>query len=97
MKKYKLLLLAFLILFVFWVCFTAVDCIRLRVAETDTKPLITLSENITQTRTTYTGLGYTVSYYTDTFAAQSGCILWEEWGYGAEFRLFGVLIWAWIE
>lgn len=99
-NRYKTALVAALIVFALCVSYITVDCIRLRNAQTGTKPLITLSETVTDTRTTYTGLGYTVQYYTDIgdVTQNDGTTYVEQLGYGAEFRLFGkLLVWAWVE
>lgn len=98
MKKYKIVLLVFIILFALYVSFVAVDCVRLRNGA-GLKPLITLSESVTEFDTIYTGLGYTICYYTDIgdICEEDGITYVEQLGSGAEFRLFGVLIWAWIE
>ena len=95
MKGYKVLLTVLLLIFALCVGYVVTDCIRLRLSETGTKPLITLAETVTENRTTYTGIGYTVQYYTDTL--ENGGNVIEVRGYGAEFRLFGNLIWAWVE
>ncbi len=98
MKKYKIVLLVFIVLFVLYVSFVVTDCIRLHNGM-GLKPLITFSENVTDFKTTYTGLGYTICYYTDIGEVNEidGITYVEQLGYGAEFRLFGGLIWAWVE
>lgn len=69
--------------------FLSFDCIRLKTADGETIPLITLNVSETENRTEYVGLGYSVEYYKDN---SNGSI------YGAEFRLFDkIMIWAWIE
>lgn len=98
MKKYKLVILVLLAIFVLYVAFVTVDCIRLRNGA-NLKPMITLSEDTTQFRRTYTGLGYTLSYYQDAETYEEDGIGYTAVsGYGAEFRLFGsILVWAWVE
>ncbi len=79
-----------------YLSFVTADCIRLKNTEAETRPFITVSSTETENRQYYTGLGYTVGYYTDEFEDADGNVT--EDIYGAEFRLFGkILIWAWIE
>lgn len=99
MKKYKIAILVLLAVFVLYAAFVTVDCVRLRNGA-GLKPIITVAEEITDTRTTYTGLGYTICYYTDIgdITEENGMTYIEQLGYGAEFRLFGsILVWAWVE
>ncbi len=84
------------IVFAVYVSFVTADCIRLKKAETETAPFITVSSTESENRKYYTGLGYTVGYYTDKFEDADGNVTQNV--YGAEFRLFGkILVWAWIE
>lgn len=92
-RKWICWLLAVLLLV--WMGLAVMDCARLRNAPSGTEPLLILSVSETDNRTTYHGLGYTVSYYEDV--EQAGDDLWVRMGYGAEFRLLGILIWAWVE
>lgn len=93
-KFLKRMLIILGIILITYVSFVTVDCIRLRNAKSGTKPLVTVSLAEYENGNKYTGLGYTVKYYTDR--DENGNIL--ERGYGAEFRLFDkILIWAWIE
>lgn len=79
-----------------YVSFVMADCIRLKNTEAETKPLITVGSSETENRQYYTGLGYTVGYYTDKSEAADGTVTEEV--YGAEFRLFGKIpVWAWVE
>lgn len=76
--------------------FVATDCIRLRYAESGTKPIITVSLAEYENGNKYTGLGYSVKYYADRYTDENGVAV--ESNYGAEFRLFDkILVWAWIE
>ena len=88
----KKILIAVGILLAIYIVFVTVDCIRLENANTETKPIITVSSSEYETRSKYNGIGYSVIYYTDEQENQGENI------YGAEFRLFdSILIWAWIE
>jgi len=99
MKKYKLLWIILAIILIIYIGYLIIDSIRLRNAKIGTKPVITITEENTENRLTYTGLGYTISYYKDiNKTKETGIELIEHLGYGAEFKLFGkILIWAWIE
>jgi len=100
MKKYKGIITALSIVLIIYIAFMVIDCIRLRYAVSYTKPLITINENITETRATYYGLGYTISYYVDRKITINNDVIaiGGAGAYGAEFRLFNkLLIWAWIE
>ena len=68
-------------------------------AKRGTKPLITISEYETDSRTGYKGLGYTIEYYVDKDEQKEGDMTYiNVYGYGAEFRLFDkIMVWAWIE
>lgn len=89
------------------ISYIIIDCVRLRYGESGTKPLITSYEEANDTRITYHGLGYSVSYYVSTEDVSGGNedkILADaediirKTGYGAEFRLFDkIMIWGWIE
>lgn len=83
-----------------WAGFVTVDCIRLRNAESGTRPFITLYEEDGDTVVSYTGLGYTVKYHVDIgeVTTENGITYVEQLGYGAEFWLFDkLLVWGWIE
>jgi len=100
MKKCKSIIICLSIILVMYLVFVAVDCIRLRYAVSYTKPLVTLSEKVTENRVTYSGLGYNVSYYRDrvTTINNDVILIGGTGAYGAEFRLFNkILIWAWVE
>lgn len=65
-----------------------IEFIRLTGADDVTKPLITISEEITDDRVKYDGLGFEVVY---KIGNSDRC-------YGEEVWLFGkILVWAWIE
>ncbi len=98
-RRIKRIIIAAAVVVICFGCYVTVDCIRLRNAEMGTKPLITVSENVSDTRTTYYGLGYYVQYDTDAEESQEGNMTYiATAGYGAEFRLFHkILIWAWAE
>lgn len=95
-KNILILILAFILCFVLYI---SIDCIRLRNSSTGTKPFITVSSQVTESRIIYKGLGYRVEYYVDSLVTQKDDIkMVEQKGYGAEFRLFDkLLIWAWAE
>ena len=98
MKK-TLKILGLIILLVYFI-FVCVDCNRLRNAKSGTKPIITISEQEEEYRTVYTGLGYSVEYYTNigSIEEKDGITYIETLGHGAEFKLFGVIsIWGWEE
>lgn len=74
--------------------FVAADCVRLKSADKETKPFVTVSMAQYEDGNGYVGLGYSVRYRDKVTADGSDspeiC--------GAEFRLFGkILVWAWIE
>ena len=80
------------ILIAIYAAFVTVDCVRLKTAPKGTKPIIAVSETETENREKYTGLGYSVCYYTDKSSGEAENI------YGAEFRLFDkFLVWGWVE
>lgn len=92
----KKIITALAVLIGVYALFVTTDCIRLRYAESGTKPFITVDFEETENRDAYTGLGYSVRYYTDRYTDENGVAA--ESYYGAEFRLFDkILIWAWIE
>ncbi len=94
MKKKIIIVLAVLI--GIYSLFVATDCIRLKYAESVTKPFVTVGFEETENRDTYTGLGYSVTYYVDRYTDENGVAV--ESNYGAEFRLFDkMLIWGWVE
>lgn len=69
--------------------YVIIDCIRLRGADSCTKPLVTFSEEYKDESVTYTGLGYKVVYRISE--DDKRC-------YGAEFYMFNsFLAWGWIE
>lgn len=92
MKKKIAIVLAVIISAYF--LFVAADCVRLKSADKETKPFVTVSMAQYEDGNGYVGLGYSVRYR-DKITADSDntdgiC--------GAEFRLFGkILVWAWIE
>lgn len=90
MKVRKLIVVILVTLLVLHAMFVAVDCVRLHNAEPGTMPLITLNEDLSENRLTFQGLGYSVSYLVENVEEKTNV-------YGAEFRAFGLLIWAWIE
>mgnify|MGYP000402373377 CR=1 FL=1 len=90
MKK-KALIVTGIILMVY-ILFVTADCIRLGNADTQTKPIITVSTAEEENGVKYNGLGYSVMYHRDSIENTDGNI------YGAEIRLFDkILVWAWIE
>lgn len=90
-NRIKAILIAIAVIIVVHAGFVTADCIRLESSEPGTKPLIITGMIKTDTRTEYSGLGYTVEYYSN------GCNA-EKPYYGAEFRLFDkILVWAWVE
>lgn len=98
MRRKKLICLILAAVLVVWLGLAVVDCARLRNAPSGTEPLLILSVSETDNRTTYHGLGYTVSYYVDSEEYVDDSVTYTvQYGYGAEFRLLGILIWAWVE
>lgn len=106
-KYFKTALIVIAICVALCISYITIDCIRLKNAESGTKPLITSYEEASDTRITYHGLGYSVSYYVtvedisggyeDKILADAKEIITKT-GYGAEFKLFDkILIWAWVE
>ena len=95
----KKLCIVCLVMLIFWVLLVSVDCVRLRNADVQTKPLLTLKTEETEHRLTYHGLGYHVVYYVNMgeIVVVDGITYKEQLGYGAEFRVLGFLVWAWIE
>lgn len=94
----KKIIWVLLLALIAYASFVTVDCIRLRYGAE--KPLITVGEEITDTRVTYYGPGYSISNYVNIgeIWTEDGITYVEQLGYGAEFRLFNkILIWAWIE
>lgn len=90
MKKKALIVTG--IILVVYILFVTADCIRLRNADTQAKPIITVSTAEEENRVKYNGLGYSVMYYKDSQEQSDSDI------YSAEARLFdSILLWAWIE
>lgn len=99
MKARKMIVVILVTLVLLYAGLVVIEGIRLYNGKPGTMPLITLGEKETETRLTYQGPGYSVSYYLSGEAtvispdrvgtALSVC--------GGEFRVFGLLIWAWIE
>ena len=81
--------------------FVGIDCVRLYNANESKPPIITMRPTkIQKDEVEYTGLGYTVTYRTDTEIPteekESSNAIYDICG--AEFRLFDkILLWAWIE
>ena len=107
-KTLKIIGIIIVCIVLIWGIYVTVDCIRLRNGKgtkplitigEETKPLITIGEEKTEYRTTYKGLGYTIKYYVDigNITENDGMTYIEQLGYGAEFRVFNILIWAWVE
>lgn len=97
MKKIlKKILILVIIVIALWAIYITVDCVRLKNSTIYTRPLISISENVDMEATTYTGLGYTVSY-----ALNNDNFLEGEPDTGrndAEFRVFGkILIWSYVD
>ena len=99
MKIRKMIVITAVILVLLFVTYVIIDCVRLSQAM-GTKPLITVSEKVTDNRVIYYGLGYSIHYYVDigdTFVKDDITYI-EQLGHGAECRLFDrILLWAWIE
>ena len=95
MKKNICIIIVSIVLL--YVLFVTVDCVRLRNAKVDTRPLITVKA--VENENKYIGLGYSVTYYVDSIVDNTNGITENiELGYGAEFRLLDkILIWAWGE
>ena len=104
-KSFKTALIAIAICIALSISYITIDCIRLKGAESGTKPLITSYEEADNTRITYHGLGYSVTYYVtvegisggyeDKILADAKDII-AKTGHGAEFKLFDkILIWGW--
>lgn len=99
MNRIKIIGIIILCIALIWGIYVTVDCFRLKNSKTGTKPLITIGEEKNEYRTTYKGLGYTMQYYIDIGEIKEldGITHIEQLGYGAEFRVFNILIWAWVE
>lgn len=103
-KVIKIILISLGIFVLVLGIYIVVDCIRLKNAKFDTRPLITLNEEVKDYKTNtdnsyikYTGIGYTIKYryYYDKLSTDAVIL---RNGYGAEFKLLDkILIWAWIE
>lgn len=98
-NKKKAVWIVALLLVVSWICYLTVDCIRLNHSVPGTKPLITIGEKVEDHEIIYDGLGYRIDYYVDIEpeADAEWTAHIEQYGYGAEFWLFGkILLWAWV-
>lgn len=98
-KVFKKVIIIFVVMFLIWLTFVVIDCIRLRNAKYYTYPLIKVKQEANLERVTYTGLGYTISYIQNkTINYTPGLVAESIGSCGAEFRLFGKwLVWAYIE
>ena len=100
MKKNKIMWIIILaIILIGYMGYVVTDSIRLRNSKLGTKPIITISEESTEDKLTYIGIGYSITYYKNIDKIEENAMtLIEQLGYGAEFRLFNrILIWAWVE
>lgn len=98
-RTIKIIILTILVILLIWLIFILVDALRLNKAKYFTKPLITIQEEISEDETTYTGLGYAITYIHEKEVHADGDVVAIGHGAeGAEFKLFGnILIWAYIE
>lgn len=90
MKARKLIAVILVTLVLLYAGFVAIDAVRLYSAEPVVMPLVTLDEELSENRVTFRGLGYSVSYLVETVEEKTDV-------YGVEFRLYGLLLWAWVE
>lgn len=99
MKARKLIAVILVTLVLLYAGLVVVEGIRLYNGKPGTMPFVTLGKEETETRLTYQSLGYSVSYY---LSGETTVISPDRVGTalsvcGGEFRVFGLLIWAWIE
>lgn len=99
MKVRNVIALILLTLVLLYAGFVTADSIRLYHADPGTKPLVTLAEEKGESLEVYQGPGYSISYhvYSEETHPSEDEIMIELSYCGAEFRLFGMLLWAWIE
>lgn len=99
MNRVRNILIVVAVVITSYIIYVGIDCVRLRNSVLGTYPLVTVSEEKKDNRTTYRGLGYSICYYTDSVTTQNnGFTVNIVSGYGAEFRLFDdILVWAWVE
>lgn len=83
-KKVKNIIVAIIIVVVCFIILITFDCIRLKTASMNTKPIITISQK-EDDKLIYYGLGYSVEYYK----------VKNSMGSGATFKLFNIIpIWS---
>lgn len=97
-KKVKIILILLVVVILAYIVFVTVDVIRLRYSKIGTKPIVTISEKMEDNKVVYSSIGYNIKYYvninTDLVDNMDYIGIY---GYGAEFRFLGMLIWAWVE
>lgn len=72
-----------------WIALFSIDFVRLRESRIITeKPVIIWSSQRSENRQCYDGLGYSIEYYINSDNQSV---------YGLEIKLFGNIIWAWVE
>lgn len=97
-KKVKIILIVLAIIALAYLVFVTIDVIRLRNSKLGTKPVVTISEKVEDNKVIYSGLGYNVKYYVNkTTDIVNDTEYIGIYGYGAECRFLGFLIWAWVE
>lgn len=97
----KATIITFIIIFSFfliYLLFVFIDYSRLKGAKRGTKPLICIKEEVEEYSQEYWGLGYSVKYYMvveeeERDGIKYVCI----YGTGAEYRVFGILMWNYCE
>lgn len=99
MKARNVIAVVLVTLVLLYAGFAVIEGIRLYNGEPGTMPLFTLAREETETRLTYRGPGYSVSYYLsgETTVISPDSVATALSICGGEFRVFGLLIWAWIE
>ena len=90
MKKLaKKIGIGIIVVFTLWIVLFSTDFVRLRESKTIiAKPVIIWRSQRRENRQCYDGLGYSIEYYVNSDNQSV---------YGLEIKLFGNIIWAWVE
>lgn len=97
-KVTKITLIVFFAIFLIYSLFVLVDYTRLKNSKRGTKPLICIKEEAGEYSQQYWGLGYSVKYYAVVEEEQRDGITYScIYGNGAEYRVFGILMWNYCE
>ncbi len=86
-----------LAVFIVYLLFVFIDYSRLKNSKTGTKPLICIKEEVEEYSQEYWGLGYSVKYYMVVEEERDGINYVGIYGTGAEYRVFGILMWNYCE